>query len=166
MGSKREQIDLTDEHASSTKVILHLTWPLLLEQILTTLISYADTAMVGALGVNATTAVSICNSFVFLINGVVMALGVGITTYVARCLGAKDYEMAKAYIRHSLLLLVYVGVPMALIPLALYKVIPLWMGATADVLGEAADYLLITSAFRIFSMATMRSAACFAAGAT
>lgn len=88
----RAKLDLTDESRSPIKVICMLAWPLFLEQILSTLVSFADTAMVGSLGVNATAAVSISNSFVFLLNGAVVAMGVGITAYVARCVGAKDYE--------------------------------------------------------------------------
>ena len=155
MAKKKRALDLTDESISPIKIILYLTWPLFVEQILTTLISYADTAMVGALGVNATASVSISNSFVFLINGVVMALGVGITTYVARSVGAKDYEAAKAYIRHALLLLAYLGVPIVLIVLALHRQIPIWMGAAPEILDTASQYLLITSIFRIFSLTTM-----------
>lgn len=109
----------------------------------------------GSLGATATASVSISNSFVFLLNGAVMALGVGITAYVARSVGAKDYEAAKAYIRHALLLLVLVGLPTALVPVILCKQIPLWMGAGEDFLATAQEYLLITSVFRIFTMAMM-----------
>ena len=151
----KKQIDLTDERQSSFKVILWLAWPLFLEQILSTLVSFADTAMVGTLGATATASVSISNSFVFLLNGAVMALGVGITAYVARSVGARDYEAAKAYIRHALLLLVLVGLPIALVPVILHKQIPLWMGAGEDFLATAQEYLLITSVFRIFTMAMM-----------
>lgn len=151
----KHKLDLTDERQSPIKVILWLAWPLFLEQILSTLVSFADTAMVGSLGATATASVSISNSFVFLINGAVMALGVGLTAYVARSVGAKDYEAAKAYIRHALLLLLMVGVPLALIPVVLHRQIPVWMGASADFLGQAQDYLLITSIFRIFTMAMM-----------
>lgn len=151
----KQKLDLTDERQSSFKVILWLAWPLFLEQILSTLVSFADTAMVGSLGATATASVSISNSFVFLINGAVMALGVGITAYVARSVGAKDYEAAKAYIRHALILLALVGIPLAVLPLILYKQIPVWMGASEDFLVQAQEYLFITSAFRIFAMAMM-----------
>ena len=77
----RKKLDLTNENLSPIRVILYLAWPLFLEQILSTLVSFADTAMVGSLGKEATAAVSISNSFVFLINGVVMALGVGLTAW-------------------------------------------------------------------------------------
>jgi len=151
----KQKLDLTNEKNSPVKTILFLAWPLFLEQILSTLVSFADTAMVGSLGKTATAAVSISNSFVFLINGVVMALGVGLTAYVARSIGAKDYEAAKGYIRHALLLLLLVGLPLALIPTLLHRFIPIWMGAEPDYLFLAQDYLLITSLFRIFSMAMM-----------
>jgi len=151
----KHKLDLTDERQSPFKAILWLAWPLFLEQILTTLVSLADQAMVGSLGIAATAAVSVSNSFVFLINGVVIAMGVGLTAYVARNVGAKDYEAAKAYIRHAFLLLFFVGLPLALTITALHRMIPLWMGAEADVLPDAQSYLLITSLFRIFTMMMM-----------
>lgn len=151
----KHTLDLTNENQSTFKVILWLAWPLFVEQILSTLVSFVDTAMVGSLGAAATAAVSISNSFVFLINGVVIALGVGITAYVARSVGARDYHAAKAYIRHALLLLLFIGVPVALMPVIFYKQIPLWMGADAEYLKQAQQYLLITSSFRIFTMAMM-----------
>jgi putative MATE family efflux protein len=152
---EKSRINLTNEQNSSIKVILWLTWPLFLEHILTTLVSYADTAMVGALGINATASVSISNSFVFLINGVIMALGVGITTYMAQSIGARDIEGAKAYIRHALLILIYVGVPLSGLVVLLNRQIPQWMGAKPEILDTAATYLLITSLFRIFGLASM-----------
>ena len=151
----RRTRDLTNENTSTISNILWLAWPLFLEQILSTLVSFADTAMVGALGVNATASVSISNSFVFLINGAVIAMGVGITAYVARSVGARDYEAAKAYIRHALLLLVMVGLPLCTVTAVLHRHIPAWMGAEPQILDDAADYVLITSLFRIFTMAMM-----------
>ena len=151
----KHKLDLTNENQNIFKVILWLAWPLFLEQVLSTLVSFVDTAMVGSLGAAATASVSISNSFVFLINGVVISLGIGITAYVARSVGARDYEAAKGYIRHSLILLLMIGLPIALVPVVLYKQIPLWMGADEQYLQQAQEYLLITSAFRIFTMAIM-----------
>ena len=151
----KRKIDLTDERISPFKVILWLAWPLFVEQILSTFVSFADTAMVGALGKEATASVSISNSFVFLIQGAVMALGTGITAYVARSVGARDTDAAKSYIRHALILLAFVALPVTLITVALHKAIPRWMGADAAILGTASSYLLITSIFRLFNMAIM-----------
>ena len=157
----KKTMDLTDESQSPIKVICWLAWPLFLEQILTTLVSFADTAMVGALGVNATASVSISNSFVFLINGAVIAMGVGLTAYIARSVGAKDYESAKAYIRHAFLLLLCLGLPLSVGMALLHRKIPAWMGAEAVIMDDASRYVLITSIFRLFGMATMVLASVF-----
>lgn len=147
--------DLTSEQTNPIRAILWLAWPALVEQILSTLVSFADTAMVGALGITATASVSISNSFVFLLNSVVLALGTGLTTYIARSVGAKDYEGARAYIRHALILLAMVGIPIVVFTCIMHRLIPLFMGAGPDIIDSAASYLLITSAFRIFIMAMM-----------
>ena len=151
----RKEMDLTDERISPIKAILWLSWPLFLEQILSTLVSFADQAMVGSLGVEATAAVSISNSFVFLLNGVILALGTGLTAYVARSVGAKNYEAARSYIRHAVILLAMVGLPIVAVTCLLHRAIPRWMGAMPEILDDAAGYLLITSSFRIFTMAIM-----------
>lgn len=161
MAREKRQLDLTNENIHPIKVIAWLAWPVFLEQILATLVSFADTAMVGALGVNATASVSISNPVVFLLNGAVMAMGVGLTAYVARSIGAKDYEAAKAYIRHSLLLLLCIGVPLSLGMMLLHRQIPAWMGAEAQIMDTAAQYMLITSGFRVFGLGTMLLASVF-----
>ena len=89
------KLNIVDESRSPTKTILLLAWPVLIEQVFSTLVGYADTAMVGSLGAAATTSVSISMSVIMLLNGFVMSLGMGITTMVARSAGAGDYEKAR-----------------------------------------------------------------------
>ena len=99
----RPQINITDESRKPYLTILLLAWPVFVEQIFTTLVSFVDTAMVGSLGANATAAVSISNSPVFLLNGLVMSLGVGITALVARATGAEDTATVRRLMRHAVL---------------------------------------------------------------
>ena len=63
-----------------------------------------------------------------------MALGVGITSYVARSVGAKDYAKQPRHIRHALLLLVCVGVAAVHAYPSSAQADSLWMGAAADIL--------------------------------
>ena len=46
----KKQINILDETRSPIMTILLLAWPVFVEQIFTTLVSFADTAMVGSLG--------------------------------------------------------------------------------------------------------------------
>ena len=153
--AKQSITNIVDEARSPTKTILLLAWPVLLEQIFTTLVNYVDTAMVGSLGASATAAVSISGSAVMLLNGVVMALGVGITTLVARSAGAGDPERVRELMRHAILAILYVGVPITAVIVGLHRLIPQWMGAAPDVLELASQYNFITGIGRIFMITSM-----------
>ena len=155
MAAKMKQLDVTDESRSVWKTIVLLAWPVLVEQIFTTLISFADTAMVGSLGAGATAAVTISNSPIFLLNGVIMALGVGITALVARAKGAGDEALVRKLMHHAILVILYIGLPIAIVIACLSRMIPLWMGAAPDILDTAARYNLITSFGRFFILSSM-----------
>ena len=155
MASKTKALNVTDESRSAVMTIILLAWPVLVEQIFTTLVSFADTAMVGSLGAGATASVSISNSPIFLLNGIIMSLGVGITALVARATGAGNTELVQKLMRHAVLVILYIGMPIAVITLSLHRMIPLWMGADVDILGTAALYNLITGIGRPFMLASM-----------
>ncbi|MDR0730499.1 MAG: MATE family efflux transporter [Treponema sp.] len=146
---------------SPVKAIFIISWPVLVEQILTTFVNYADTAMVGKLGAYATAAVSISNPVFMMVNGLTLALGVGITTLLAQSVGANDPETAKSLIRHAVLLMIWVGIPVSVISGTLSRLIPLWMGAEADVLDHATVYNIITSFGRPFVIGLMIAGSAF-----
>ena len=155
MRSKQKIITLADNQRSPLTTVLLLAWPIFLEQILTTLVGYADTAMVGSLGATATAAVSISNSVIMLVNGSVMAMGVGVTALVSRSIGANELDIAKKLIRHTVLLLLYIGLPIGILLGLMSHAIPLWMGAEPDVLEAATQYNIITAFGRPFQIASM-----------
>ena len=155
MASRSKSLNVTDESRSPVMTIILLAWPVFVEQIFTTLVSFADTAMVGSLGAWATASVSISNSPIFLLNGVIMSLGVGITALVARATGAGNQDLVKKLMRHAVLCILYIGMPIAILTLCLHRMIPLWMGADVDILDTAATYNLITGLGRPFMLASM-----------
>ena len=151
----KARIDYTDESRSPFKTIVLLAWPVFLEQIFTTLVSYADTAMVGSLGAWATASVTISNSPIFLLNGVMMALGVGVTAMVAQATGAGDHEMVRKVIRHAILAIIFVGIPLCSVGVLLHRQLPIMMGAADDIIDTAATYNLIVNSARIFNLTAM-----------
>lgn len=155
MASNKKKLNVTDESRSTFMTIILLAWPVFVEQIFSTLVSFADTAMVGSLGATATASISISNSPIFLLNGIIMSLGVGITALVARATGAGNIDLVKKLMRHTLLVILYVGVPITAIVLLLSRQIPLWMGAGEDIIDTAARYNFIVSCGRIFSLTSM-----------
>ena len=74
--------------------VLFLAWPAIIEQIMLTLVQYVDTAMVGALGSDATAAVGLTASTTWLFNGLFNAAAVGFSVQVAQHLGGGRNEEA------------------------------------------------------------------------
>ncbi len=71
-----------------------LAWPVVVEQALAMVSQVADTAMVGRLGKESTTAVGLSMQPFFLVNALFMGLSTGTTALVARAVGAGDREEA------------------------------------------------------------------------
>ena len=122
-------------------VLWRLSWPAILEQLLGTMVSYVDTAMVGVLGAAASAAVSINASSIWLVGGVLSGIGVGYSVQVANSVGARDEAKARRAIVQALLAVLVVGFGFLLIMQLLAGSIPRWMGARPEVLSDAVRYL-------------------------
>ena len=90
-----------------------------------------------------------------LVNGTIMAIGVGFTAMISRAIGAEDLQRAKDLMRQALLVVVALGLPLMCILLLLAEKIPLWMGAQAEILPDAAVYNRIIAASLIFRTMSM-----------
>ena len=118
-----------------------LSWPAIIEQILTTMVSYVDTAMVGVLGAAGTAAVSVNAAPIWLANGLLMGVGVGYSVQVSNAIGAQDDEKARRVIRQGVLATIVVGLLGLLLYQSLAGLIPRWLGAEPEVLPQAVAYL-------------------------
>lgn len=132
------------------KTMWKLSWPAIIEQILATMVSYVDTAMVGALGKTASAAVSVNAAPMWLINGVLGGIGIGFAVQVSHGVGAGDDKRVKAVIRQGVLATVVCG----LVAFGIYRAmawhLPMWLGAVEPVLGEARSYLRVYTYALIF----------------
>ncbi|WP_440322796.1 MATE family efflux transporter [Laedolimicola sp.] len=72
------------------KLVVSLSVPAILEQLVMTLMSYIDTAMVGGLGYQATAAIGVVASSIWFMNAFVNAAAIGFSVQVAQYLGAGD----------------------------------------------------------------------------
>lgn len=120
-----------------------LAWPAILEQILATLASYVDTAMVGSLGAGATAAVGINAPVVWLLNGTMQGVGVGYSVLVAHAIGARDEGRVRHLIVQSVLAILACGLTLFTLFLALSGLVPRWLGAQPEVLPHAVAYLRV-----------------------
>ena len=152
---KKMSFNIVDENQNPWKIIIMLAWPILVEQILVSLVHTIDTAMVGSLGKVATASVAISSSPNMLINGVIMAMGVGFTSLVARSVGSKDFVRARSLLRQAIVMVLLIGIPLSILSFALARQIPIWMGGAPEILDTAEAYNRVIAFALVFRGMTM-----------
>lgn len=135
---------------SLVKKIIALTWPTMLEQLLQTAVQYIDTAMVGALGTQATAAVGSTTTVNWLVGSSVSALGVGFLAYISQALGADRLKDAKRAAGQAVTLMVLVGLLFTVITLGIAPFVPVWMQVDVPIRRQAAIYFAILYAPMLF----------------
>ena len=81
-----------------------LSLPAILTQITTIVMQYIDSAMVGALGANASAAIGLVSTTTWLFSGVLYAVSAGFSVQVAHRIGGEQEEGARNVVRHGLVL--------------------------------------------------------------
>lgn len=132
------------------RMIGMLAVPTVIEQFLMTVVQYADTAMVGRLGAEASAAVGVTSSMMWLTNAPLNAVGIGVLAVIARHYGAGRRDLAKAAAGQALLLTVFVGLLEGILMTGLSPFIPVWLGADVTIQRDAFLYYCIVSIPMVF----------------
>lgn len=144
---QKKELDLLDKTRSPNQIVWALAWPTIVEQLLMTVVTYVDAAMVGSVGVNATAAIAVNTSMIWLIQGLMTGLGVGASVLVATKIGEKKLEQAQAILMQSILAMIILGIAVMLAgELILAPNLPRWMGAEEALLAPAGQYMRIVAA--------------------
>ncbi len=125
------------------RILMTLAWPSIVEQLLITMVSYVDTAMVGSLGAGATAAIAVNASTTWLIGGILTAMGVGFSVQVAYYAGAGDASMVRRILDQAVIAVLVFGLFMMAVGLVLSGFLPGWMGASKEILQDAKRYIRI-----------------------
>lgn len=134
-----------NNYISVLKTLIALSIPTVLEEVLSTLIQYVDTAMVGQLGEKATAAVSTTTTINWLLHAIPAAISVAVLALCAKAMGAGEEERLKKLSGQAIFLALSAGIVEEIIALCLAPFIPIWMGAAEDVRGQASMYFFILS---------------------
>lgn len=137
-----------------TKALIILAVPTMLEQILSTLLQYIDTAMVGRMGEQATAAVSVTTTINWLIGSMASAIGVAIIAMISKGIGGGDEESIKKISMQAFFLAICSGIVLGMISVLLSPFIPIWMGAEEEIQKQASIYFAIISVPMIFRTST------------
>ena len=91
------------------QVVLTLSIPSILQQIVVTAVEYIDAAMVGHIGASATASIGIVSSSTWLMHGMLAGLYMSFAIQVAQYLGADRQDDARGVLRQSMIFNLVVG---------------------------------------------------------
>lgn len=140
MNSKKQQHDLTE--GPLFKQIVLFTIPLMLTGILQTLYNAADMMVLGIFASEtAMGSVGACGALIAMIINTFFGLSVGASVYVARYMGAKNYEGITKVVHTSTLFAGICGIVVAIFGFFCAKPLLMLMGTPDAQLVEAVPYM-------------------------
>ncbi|HEY3368741.1 MAG TPA: MATE family efflux transporter [Symbiobacteriaceae bacterium] len=159
MQSAFAAVPATARHAIR-KTIIHLAWPVIAEQLLSTLANMVDTVLVGRLGAVFVAAAGLTQLPHWLMLGLFMGLGVGVNALVARFQGAGELEQIESATRAGFWLGLSVSTVACALLYAYAPAILRVLGAEPDVapIGAMLLRLLVPGMVAIFWMMVMTAA--------
>ena len=139
--------------SQTAQVVLALSLPSILQQMVVTAMEYIDAAMVGHIGAEATAAIGIVSSSTWLLHGVLVGLYTAFSIQIAQYLGADRQEDARGVLRQSMLFNLILGLGAAAFGIGISRFLPGWLGADPSLQTNASAYFAIWSAALPFTMA-------------
>ena len=140
-----EDITKAQNRQQQIRMATRIAIPVIMENLLMTLVSLVDTAMVGSIGAFATTAVALVTSPGWLVNATVQAVTAGCSVLVAHRVGAGNWEGARRGARESMKIGLMVGLFFFSVMELLSARIPVWMGGAAEICPLSTTYLRIVA---------------------
>ena len=137
--------------APQLRLVWQLSLPAILTQITTIAMQYIDSAMVGALGADASAAIGLVASSTWLFGGVTAAVSAGFSVQVAHRIGAGEDTEARTVVRHGLAAALTLVALLALLGLGICRQLPYWLGGGAEICADASAYFLTFSLMLPFS---------------
>ena len=134
-------------------VVLMLSIPSILEQIVVTAMEYIDAAMVGHIGAEATASIGIVSSSTWLLHGILVGLYNAFSIQIAQYLGADRQQDARGVLRQAMLFNLAAGLTAAAFGIGISGHLPGWLGADVSLQANASAYFAIWSAALPFTMA-------------
>ena len=116
------------ESKADWRAIGRLAWPAIVQEALATLVVYADTAMVGALGANASAAVGLTATVGWLVSSLAGVAGVGVLSVCAQADGAGDEALLNRAGQQALFLTLFSGALLTAVCLGIAPFLAGWLG--------------------------------------
>ena len=141
---------LTMTQGEKLRLIVSLSIPSILAQISATVMFFVDAAMVGHLGADASAAIGLVESTLWLMGGLSSAASLGFSVQVAHFIGASDFDGARRVLRQSLVCCFLWSMMLSVASIAVHRQLPFWLGGDENIADDAALYFLICGISTLF----------------
>lgn len=131
--------------------VWRLSLPAILTQITTIVMQYIDSAMVGALGANASAAIGLVSTSTWLLGGITYAIAAGFSVQVAHHIGAGHDKDARTVVKHGVFSALCVSGLLCAIGLLISRPLPIWLGGDESIHNDATAYFLVFALMLPFS---------------
>lgn len=133
--------------------ICHLAWPAIVQEAMSVIVTYVDTAMVGAIGAGASAAVGLTGTVNWLVSSLSIALGIGVLSVVAKADGGDDQEKLQQASQQAFYMTAVMGIVITLICIVISPYLPTWLNGDMSIHQDASSYFLIVSLPYLFKSA-------------
>lgn len=124
-------------------LVAKLSMPAIMAQLTSIAMQYIDASMVGRMGANASAAIGLVSTTVWLFGGVCSSGAAGFSIQVAQYIGAKEYEKARAVLRQALIAVLLFSIGLATLGAAISFGLPAWLGGAKEIRSQATSYFLV-----------------------
>ena len=119
--------------------------PAIVAQISSIVMQYIDAAMVGSLGAQASAAIGLVSTTIWLFGGLCSAIVTGFAVQVAHRVGAGNLSEARSVFLGATGAAMLASLMLTAIGVAVSGILPLWLGGGEDICASASVYFLIFS---------------------
>ena len=129
-----------------TRLTLLLALPAIISQLLTIVMEYLDTAMVGHLGAAASASIGLVSTTTWLMGGLCSSLAGGFAVLVAQSIGARNLLRARKILKKAILFTLLVSSAIGVAGVVISPWLPAWLGGGEDIRHDATVYFLVFAA--------------------
>lgn len=126
-------------------LVAMLSVPAMLAQLSTILMQYIDASMVGSLGAEASAAIGLVSTTIWLFGGLISAVSTGFYVQVAHLMGANDTAGARDILRQSFVSALALSLLLSAIGVCISPHLPEWLGGAPEIRRDATLYFLVFS---------------------
>lgn len=124
-------------------LVMSLSLPAMLSQLSTIVEEYVDASMVGSLGAEASAAIGLVSTSIWLLGGVSHSASTGFYVQVAHRMGANDMRGARDVFRQGIVSCMVFCLALVAIGVCLSPWLPGWLGGEAAICHDATLYFAV-----------------------